>query len=165
MLASMLSPIGLICSVGGSDGESGLDLLRGDESSLNDGNGAFSRSGESGSDGGCLMKVASMMEMEHFLDLVFPLPLADDVRQWWMNEGDGKNTTWKELVKNFFGKFYPLSRDGKDEMLEEGDNWRLDLLEFISRVNPIFKNHRRVDGTTKKQYCILGLMKIRIKNR
>ncbi|GJY59341.1 hypothetical protein Tco_0459233 [Tanacetum coccineum] len=35
-------------------------------------------------------------------------------------------------------------------MLEEGDNWGLDPLEFISRVNSIFENHRRVDGMTKK---------------
>ncbi|GJZ20674.1 hypothetical protein Tco_0557264 [Tanacetum coccineum] len=56
----------------------------------------------------------------------------------------------KELVEKFFCKFYPLSRDGKDEILEEGDNWGLNPLEFISRVNSIFKNHRRVDGRTQK---------------
>ncbi|GKA41353.1 hypothetical protein Tco_0733946 [Tanacetum coccineum] len=87
---------------------------------------------------------------------VFPLSLADDARQWWIDEKDGKITTWKELVEKFFCKFYPLSRDGEDEILEEGDNWGLDPLEFISRVNSIFENHRRVDGTTKKNYCILG---------
>nr|GEX99389.1 hypothetical protein [Tanacetum cinerariifolium] len=54
------------------------------------------------------------------------------------------------LVEKFFCKFYPLSRDGKDEMLKEGDNSELDLLKFISQVNSIFKTHRRVDGTTKK---------------
>ncbi|GJX57950.1 hypothetical protein Tco_0289340 [Tanacetum coccineum] len=81
---------------------------------------------------------------------VFPLSLADDARQWWINKGDGKITTWKELVEKFFCKFYPLSRDGEDEILEEADNWGLDPLEFISRVNSIFKNHRRVDGTTQK---------------
>ncbi|GKF66659.1 hypothetical protein Tco_0193176 [Tanacetum coccineum] len=81
---------------------------------------------------------------------VFPLSLADDSRQWWIDEEDGKITTWKELVEKFFCKFYPLSRDGKDEMLEEGDNWGLDPLELISRVNLIFKNHMRVDGMTQK---------------
>nr|GEW32753.1 hypothetical protein [Tanacetum cinerariifolium] len=67
-----------------------------------------------------------------------------------INEGDGKITTCKELVEKFFCKFYPLSRDGKDEMLKEGDNSELDPLKFISQVNSIFKTHRRVDGTTKK---------------
>ncbi|GJY59340.1 hypothetical protein Tco_0459232 [Tanacetum coccineum] len=33
---------------------------------------------------------------------VFPLSLADDARQWWIDEGDGKITTWKELVEKFF---------------------------------------------------------------
>ncbi|GJU55822.1 hypothetical protein Tco_1229536 [Tanacetum coccineum] len=32
----------------------------------------------------------------------FPLSLADDARQWWINEGEGKITTWEELVENFF---------------------------------------------------------------
>ncbi|GJS34928.1 hypothetical protein Tco_0533310 [Tanacetum coccineum] len=81
----------------------------------------------------------------------FPLSLADDARQWWIDEGDGKITTWKELVEKFFCKFYPLSHDGKDEMLKEGDNWGIDPLEFISRVNSLFKNHGRVNGTTKKE--------------
>ncbi|GKA82733.1 hypothetical protein Tco_0789481 [Tanacetum coccineum] len=49
----------------------------------------------------------------------FPLSLADDARQWWIDEGDGKITTWKELVEKKFCKFYPLSCDGDDEILEE----------------------------------------------
>ncbi|GJT21369.1 hypothetical protein Tco_0891306 [Tanacetum coccineum] len=81
---------------------------------------------------------------------VFPLLLADDARQWWIDEWDGKITTWKELVEKFFCKLYPLSHDGEDEMLEEGDNWGPNALEFISRVNSLFENHKRVDGTTKK---------------
>ncbi|GJS52773.1 hypothetical protein Tco_0626135 [Tanacetum coccineum] len=56
---------------------------------------------------------------------VFPLSLADNPRQWWINEGDGKITTWKELVEKIFFKLYPQSRDGEDEMLEEGHNWGL----------------------------------------
>ncbi|GKD35414.1 hypothetical protein Tco_1250923 [Tanacetum coccineum] len=81
---------------------------------------------------------------------VFPLSLADDARQWWINEGEGKITTWEELVEKFFCKFYPESYDGEEEMLDEGNNWGIDPLEFISRVNSSFKNHRRVDGRTKK---------------
>ncbi|GKF21630.1 hypothetical protein Tco_0070268 [Tanacetum coccineum] len=64
---------------------------------------------------------------------VFPLSLADDARQWWINEGDGKITTWEEPVEKFFCKFYPESYDGEDEMLDEGDNWGIDPLEFIIR--------------------------------
>ncbi|GJV85129.1 hypothetical protein Tco_0873379 [Tanacetum coccineum] len=63
---------------------------------------------------------------------VFPLSLADDAKQWWIDEGDGKITPWEKLVEKFFYKFYPESRDGEDEMLDEGDNWGIDPLEFIS---------------------------------
>ncbi|GJW09951.1 hypothetical protein Tco_1575778 [Tanacetum coccineum] len=82
---------------------------------------------------------------------VFPLSLADDARQWWINEGEGKITTWEELVENLFCKFYPESHDGEDEMLDEGDNWGIDLLEFISLVNSSFENHIKVDERTKKK--------------
>ncbi|GKA54254.1 hypothetical protein Tco_0753203 [Tanacetum coccineum] len=33
---------------------------------------------------------------------VFPLLLADDAREWWINEGEGKITTWEELVEKYF---------------------------------------------------------------
>ncbi|GKD39208.1 hypothetical protein Tco_1259415 [Tanacetum coccineum] len=83
---------------------------------------------------------------------VFPLSLADDARQWWINEGEGKITTWKsKCVKIPYCKFYPESHDGKDEMLDERDNWGIDPLEFISRVNSSFENHMKVDVRTKKE--------------
>ncbi|GKA23699.1 hypothetical protein Tco_0709732 [Tanacetum coccineum] len=81
---------------------------------------------------------------------VFPLSLADDAQQWWINEGEGKITTWEELVEKFFYKFYPESYDGEEEMLDKGNNWGIDPLEFLSRVNLSFENHRKVDGRTKK---------------
>ncbi|GKB45513.1 hypothetical protein Tco_0896266 [Tanacetum coccineum] len=81
---------------------------------------------------------------------VFPLSLADDARQWWISEGDGKITTWEELDEKFFYKIYPESYDGENKMLDEGDNWGIDPLEFISRINSSFKNHMIVNGRTKK---------------
>ncbi|GKD70389.1 hypothetical protein Tco_1324479 [Tanacetum coccineum] len=68
---------------------------------------------------------------------VFPLSLADDARQWWINEGEGKITVWEELVEKFFCKFYPDSYDGEEEMLDEGDNWGIDL--HSGNNNPIIK--------------------------
>ncbi|GKC81815.1 hypothetical protein Tco_1137532 [Tanacetum coccineum] len=38
----------------------------------------------------------------------------------------------------------------EDEMLDDEDNWGIDLLEFISQVNSSFENHMKVDGRTKK---------------
>ncbi|GKA32410.1 hypothetical protein Tco_0718777 [Tanacetum coccineum] len=37
-------------------------------------------------------------------------------------KGDGKITTWEELVEKFFCRFYTESYDGEDEMLDKGDN-------------------------------------------
>ncbi|GJY46982.1 uncharacterized mitochondrial protein-like protein [Tanacetum coccineum] len=48
--------------------------------------------------------------------IVFPLSLADDAQQWWINEGEGKITIWEELVEKFFCKFYPKSYDGEEEI-------------------------------------------------
>nr|GEU81883.1 hypothetical protein [Tanacetum cinerariifolium] len=80
---------------------------------------------------------------------VFPLSLVDDARQWWINEGK-KITIWEELVKKFFCKLYPKSYDGEEEMLDEGDNWGIYPLEFISRVNSSFDKDMKMDGRTKK---------------
>ncbi|GKE83226.1 hypothetical protein Tco_1553226 [Tanacetum coccineum] len=68
-----------------------------------------------------LIKIPSM-DSHRLRMKVFPLSLADDARQWWINEGDGKITIWEELVEKFFCKFYPNAHDGEDEMLDEGDN-------------------------------------------
>ncbi|GJX73945.1 hypothetical protein Tco_0312540 [Tanacetum coccineum] len=65
---------------------------------------------------------------------IFPLSLADDAKQWWINEGEGKITIWEELVEKFFCKFYPDSYDEEEEILDKGDNWGIDPLEFISRT-------------------------------
>ncbi|GJX49202.1 hypothetical protein Tco_0276047 [Tanacetum coccineum] len=78
-----------------------------------------------------IAKVLEMIDLLYILGVdshqlrmkVFPLSLADDARQWWINEGEGKITIWEELVEKFFCKFYPESYDGEDEMLDEGDNW------------------------------------------
>ncbi|GKD86632.1 hypothetical protein Tco_1357786 [Tanacetum coccineum] len=67
-----------------------------------------------------------------------------------INIPEGKITTWEELIDNFLCKFYHDSYDGEYEMLDDGDNWGIDPLEFISRVNSSFENHRKVDGRTKK---------------
>ncbi|GJZ71442.1 putative reverse transcriptase domain-containing protein [Tanacetum coccineum] len=81
---------------------------------------------------------------------IFPLSLADEAKQWWINEGEGKITIWEELIEKFFCKFYPESYDGEEEMLDEGDNWEIDPLEFISRVNSSFDKHMKMDRRNKK---------------
>ncbi|GKA61776.1 hypothetical protein Tco_0761295 [Tanacetum coccineum] len=48
------------------------------------------------------------------------------------------------------GLFYPESYDGEEEMLDEGENWGIDPLEFISNINTSFKYQKKVDGRTQK---------------
>ncbi|GJX20530.1 putative reverse transcriptase domain-containing protein [Tanacetum coccineum] len=67
-----------------------------------------------------------------------------------ISKGDGKITTWEELIETFFYRFYPESYNGEDEMLYKGDNWGIDLIEFLSNINTSFKNNKKVDERTKK---------------
>ncbi|GJV60178.1 hypothetical protein Tco_1466278 [Tanacetum coccineum] len=82
---------------------------------------------------------------------IFPLLLADDNKEGWISEGDRKVTTWEELIEKFFCIFYPESFDEEDEMLDEGENWGIDPLKFLSNINTSFKNHKKVDGRTQKE--------------
>ncbi|GJR96927.1 hypothetical protein Tco_0269101 [Tanacetum coccineum] len=79
----------------------------------------------------------------------FPLSLSKGTKEWWMNEGNGNISTWEELVKKFFKKFYPLScASNYDKMCDDDEEGR-DLLEFIPWRNSKFKDHKKVDETTK----------------
>ncbi|GKC44036.1 hypothetical protein Tco_1061758, partial [Tanacetum coccineum] len=81
---------------------------------------------------------------------IFPLLLADDAKQWLINEEEGKITIWEELVEKFLCRFYLESYDGEDEILNEGENWGIDPLESLSNITTSFKNHKKVDGRTQK---------------
>ncbi|GKA57779.1 hypothetical protein Tco_0756967 [Tanacetum coccineum] len=86
---------------------------------------------------------------------VFPLSLADDANEWWISEGDGKITTWEELVEKFFCRFYPESYDEVDEMLDEGENWGIYPLEFISNITRRKSDTEKEDeqSQTKRKHC------------
>ncbi|GJT03424.1 hypothetical protein Tco_0824593 [Tanacetum coccineum] len=81
---------------------------------------------------------------------VFPLSLADDAKEWWISDGDEKITIWEELIEKFFCRFYPESYDREAEMLDEGENWGINPLEFLSNINTSFEYHKKVDGRTQK---------------
>ncbi|GJZ97085.1 hypothetical protein Tco_0669419 [Tanacetum coccineum] len=81
---------------------------------------------------------------------VFPLLLSKDAKKWWINEGDGNISTWEELVKKIFKNFYPLScASNYDKMCDDDEEGR-DPLEFIPWRNSKFKDHKKVDETTKR---------------
>ncbi|GJX93537.1 hypothetical protein Tco_0348123 [Tanacetum coccineum] len=79
----------------------------------------------------------------------FPLSLSKGAKEWWMKEGNGNISTWEELVKKIFKKFYPLScASNYDKMCDDNEEGR-DPLEFIPWRNSKFKDHKKVDETTK----------------
>ncbi|GJS30307.1 hypothetical protein Tco_0490927 [Tanacetum coccineum] len=67
-----------------------------------------------------------------------------------MNEGDGKINTWEELVNKFSSKFYPLSYASNYDKMCDDDDEGHDPLEFITWRNSNFKDHKKVDETTKR---------------
>ncbi|GJW15114.1 hypothetical protein Tco_0019247 [Tanacetum coccineum] len=80
----------------------------------------------------------------------FPLLLLKGAKEWWMNEGNGNIFPWEELVKKFFKKFYPLScASNYDKMCDDDEEGR-GPLEFIPWRNSKFKDHKKVDETTKR---------------
>ncbi|GJU07363.1 hypothetical protein Tco_1123793 [Tanacetum coccineum] len=88
---------------------------------------------------------------------VFPLSLADDAKEWWISEGDGKITTWEELVEKFFCRFYPESYDGEDEMLARDITVGIDPLEFLSNRrmdNSILSSNNTTTDSFFKPYLI-----------
>ncbi|GJZ26292.1 hypothetical protein Tco_0570545 [Tanacetum coccineum] len=68
-----------------------------------------------------------------------------------ISEGDGKITTWEELVEKFFCRFYPESYDGEGEMLDEGENWGIDPLEFLSPYDVRNIEKENEQGQTKRK--------------
>ncbi|GJY49913.1 hypothetical protein Tco_0439869 [Tanacetum coccineum] len=96
-----------------------------------------------------LIKVAGM-DLFQLRMKTFPLSLSREARKWWMNEGDGKINTWEELVNKSFNKFYPLSCTSNYDKMCDDDEEDRDPLKFITWRNSKFKNHKKVDETTKR---------------
>ncbi|GJT32838.1 hypothetical protein Tco_0923257 [Tanacetum coccineum] len=64
--------------------------------------------------------------------------------------GRWKNNTWEELVKKIFSKFYPISCASNYDKKCDDDEEGRDPLEFITWRNSEFKDHKKVDETTKR---------------
>ncbi|GKD25762.1 uncharacterized mitochondrial protein-like protein [Tanacetum coccineum] len=71
---------------------------------------------------------------------VFPFSLADDARQWWINEREGKITVWEELVDNFFVNFIP------NHTMEKKKCWTKEIIRGLIHSNSYHDwNKRRMD--------------------
>ncbi|GJS13661.1 hypothetical protein Tco_0408133 [Tanacetum coccineum] len=68
-----------------------------------------------------LVKIAGMDPFQLRMK-AFPLSLSKGAKEWWMNEGNENISTWEELVKNFFKKFYPIScASNYDKMCDDDE--------------------------------------------
>ncbi|GKD79332.1 hypothetical protein Tco_1341953, partial [Tanacetum coccineum] len=102
-------------------------------------------------------KVLAILELIKILNVdpnqlrmhVFPLSLTGATQKWWIDEVDGKITTWGELTEKFFHKYYPLSHTRKNSLISDDVDDGLDYIDFINWLNSKFRNHRRMDGITK----------------
>ncbi|GJS52642.1 hypothetical protein Tco_0626004 [Tanacetum coccineum] len=89
---------------------------------------------------------------------IFPLSLADDAKEWWISEGDGKVTTWEELIEKFFCRFYPESYDGEDEIISSNNELKESKYENPSNTatDSFFKAYEVRDiekqSQTKRKY-------------
>ncbi|GKE82924.1 reverse transcriptase domain-containing protein [Tanacetum coccineum] len=78
-------------------------------------------------------------------DVIRHISKVLEILDLWMNDGDGNISTWEELVKKFFKKFYPLSCASNYDKMCDDDEEGHDLLEFIPWRNLKFKDHKKVD--------------------
>ncbi|GJY85724.1 hypothetical protein Tco_0499750 [Tanacetum coccineum] len=68
-----------------------------------------------------LIKIAGV-DPFHLRMKAFPFSLLEGAKEWWMNEGNGNISTWEELVKKFFKKFYLLScASNYDKMCDDDE--------------------------------------------
>ncbi|GKB50720.1 hypothetical protein Tco_0901473 [Tanacetum coccineum] len=107
-----------------------------------------------------IAKVLEMLDLIKILNVdtdqlrvkVFPLSLADDAKQWWKDKWDGKITARGILVGRFFCKYFPISRNGKNYVVncnnaDESGYYKL-MAWLDSRQDDM-----RIDRMTKNALC------------
>ncbi|GKA43141.1 hypothetical protein Tco_0735865 [Tanacetum coccineum] len=82
---------------------------------------------------------------------VFPHSLADDAKQWWIDEWDGKITAWGILVGRFFCKYFPLSRNGKNYVANSNNADELGYYELMAWLDSRLDD-MRIDRCMTKSY-------------
>ncbi|GKE19470.1 hypothetical protein Tco_1427047 [Tanacetum coccineum] len=98
-----------------------------------------------------LIKIPNV-DTDRLCTKVFPLSLANDAKQWWVNECEGKITTWGILVGRFFCKYFPLSRDGKNYVANSNNADEPGYYELKAWLDSRHDNER-IDRTTKSALC------------
>ncbi|GJY17521.1 hypothetical protein Tco_0389012 [Tanacetum coccineum] len=79
---------------------------------------------------------------------IFPISLNRRAKEWWDNEIKDTITTWKDLSKKFFHKYYPLSLTYHSKIPDDLDKGTY-YLEFLEWLGSKFKNHWNMEENTK----------------
>ncbi|GKC07712.1 hypothetical protein Tco_0999322 [Tanacetum coccineum] len=83
---------------------------------------------------------------------VFPLSLAGDAKQWWIDEWDGKITAWEILVGRFFCKYFLLSCNGEKYVANSNNADEPDYYELMAWLDSR-QDDKRIDRMTKSALC------------
>ncbi|GJT94111.1 hypothetical protein Tco_1082956 [Tanacetum coccineum] len=83
---------------------------------------------------------------------VFPLSLANDAKQWRIDEWDGKTTAWGILVGRFFCKYFLISCDGMNYVASNNNADESGYRELMAWLRSK-KDDERIDRMTKSSLC------------
>nr|GEU79905.1 hypothetical protein [Tanacetum cinerariifolium] len=98
-----------------------------------------------------LIKILSV-DIDRLRIKVFPFSLADDAKQWWIDEWDGKITTWGILVGRFFCKYFPISGNGTNYVLNNNNADEPCYCELMAWLYSR-QDDMRIDRMTKSAIC------------
>nr|GEU44130.1 hypothetical protein [Tanacetum cinerariifolium] len=76
------------------------------------------------------------------------LSLANDVKQWWIDKGDGKITAWGILIGRFFCKYFPFSCNDKNYIISSYNKDGYGYYELMTWLDSR-QYDKRVDRMTK----------------
>nr|GEX18196.1 hypothetical protein [Tanacetum cinerariifolium] len=83
---------------------------------------------------------------------IFPLSLTGAARVWWSSKGNNKIAAWGILVGRFFYKYFPLSRDGKNYVVNShkmNGHGYYELMAWMDSKH----DDKLIDRMTKSALC------------
>ncbi|GJX56377.1 hypothetical protein Tco_0286274 [Tanacetum coccineum] len=82
---------------------------------------------------------------------IFPLSLTGAARVWWSSERNKKITAWGILFGRFFCKYFPLSQDGKNYVVNSHKKDGPGYYELMAWMDS--RHDDNIDRMTKSALC------------
>ncbi|GKA82283.1 hypothetical protein Tco_0789031 [Tanacetum coccineum] len=99
------------------------------------------------------LKIRNVSE-DRFRLGVFPILLTGAASDWFKEECLGSITSWEDLTKKFFEKYYPPSRTNMEMKADEDEvSWDQTNIEFENWLVSKFKNYITMDCDTMYAMC------------